>query len=106
MNKLKNIIVLKGMSSNVVDEAIVILKPNIKLKQSEYMTYDKCKAKDEPNRRIIQREAEEVIKTYIDKININIENNRNKKMIKRYEILKIVTSILIITNIVLIINIF
>ena len=30
MNKLKNIIVLKGMSSNVVDEAIVILKPNIK----------------------------------------------------------------------------
>ena len=28
-NKIKNTIVLRGMASNVVDEAIVILKPNI-----------------------------------------------------------------------------
>ena len=35
--RLKNTIVLKGMASNIVEEAIVILKPNIKLKQKEFI---------------------------------------------------------------------
>lgn len=106
MNKLKNIIVLKGMASNVVDEAIVILKPNVKLKQSEYMPYEKSKEKDNPSRKTIQKEAEDVIKVYIDKIERNIENTRNIKMIKKYKLFKNLTSILIITNILLIISIF
>lgn len=106
MNKLKNIIVLKGMASNVVDEAIVILKPNIKLKQNEYMSYEKSKEQEEPNKKIIKKEAEDVIKTYIDKIENNIEKNKNKKLIKKYNFFRILTSILIITNILLIITIF
>ena len=36
LSKKKNTIVLKGMASNVVDEAIVVLKPNVKLHQNEY----------------------------------------------------------------------
>ena len=35
--KLKNTIVLKGMASNIVEEAIVVLKPNVKLKQKEFV---------------------------------------------------------------------
>ena len=87
MNKLKNIIVLKGMASNVVDEAIVILKPNIKLRQSEYMTYEKNKEEVEPNRKVIQKEAEDIIKTYIEKIEKKIEKNRNLKLIKKYKLI-------------------
>ena len=34
-SRLKNSIILRGMASNVVDEAIVILKPNIKIKKME-----------------------------------------------------------------------
>ena len=30
--KMKNMVVLRNLPSNIVDEAIVILKPNIKLK--------------------------------------------------------------------------
>ncbi len=106
MNKLKNIIVLKGMSSNIVDEAIVILKPNIKLKQNEYMSYEKSNQNINPNRNIIKIEAENVIKTYIEKIENKIEKNKNIKLIKKYNFLKVLTSILIITNIILIVTIF
>ena len=35
-SRLKNSIILRGMASNIVDEAIVILKPNIKLKKMEH----------------------------------------------------------------------
>ena len=31
-NKMKNMIVLKNLPSNIVDEAFVILKPNSKIK--------------------------------------------------------------------------
>ena len=34
-NKLNNVIVLKEISSNIVEEAIVVLKPNVNLKQEE-----------------------------------------------------------------------
>ena len=37
INKMKNIVVLKGIDSNVVEEAIVVLKPNIKFKQREHI---------------------------------------------------------------------
>ena len=35
--KLNNTVVLKGMASNIIEEAIVILKPNIRLKQKEFI---------------------------------------------------------------------
>ena len=34
---MKNMVVLKNLPSNIVDEAIVILKPNIKLKKLELL---------------------------------------------------------------------
>lgn len=103
MNKLKNIIVLKGMSSNIVDEAIVILKPNIKLKQNEYMSYEKYKVQTNSKRKTIEYEAEKVINTYIEKINNNIDKRKNIIIMKKYKILKIFSTILILTNILLII---
>ena len=36
-SRLKNSIVLRGMASNIVDEAIVILKPNVKIKSKEIL---------------------------------------------------------------------
>ena len=32
IENMKNMVVLKNLPSNIVDEAIVILKPNVKLK--------------------------------------------------------------------------
>ena len=65
-SKLKNSIVLKGMASNVVDEAIVILKPHIKIKKMEHTKNfeEKNTTKD-----FIIKEAENVILEYVNKIN-------------------------------------
>ena len=35
IDNMKNIVVLKDLPSNMVDEAIIILKPNVKLEKRE-----------------------------------------------------------------------
>mgnify|MGYP003293870413 CR=1 FL=1 len=40
---MKNMLVLKDLPSNIVDEAIVILKPNVKLKSLDVSIYDYIK---------------------------------------------------------------
>ena len=59
--KMKNMVVLKNLPSNIVEEAIVILKPNIKLKSLD--TIDKNnkkneKVKQEDHKKYIISEAE------------------------------------------------
>ena len=36
ISQMKNIVVLKNLPSNMVEEAIVVLKPNIKVMQVEH----------------------------------------------------------------------
>ena len=81
LSKMKNIIVLKGMASNVVDEAIVVLKPNVKIKQSEYNTKGKRNLADKNKKMIVLKEAENTINSYVKKIQREskiIENNKRE----------------------------
>ena len=69
LSKMKNIIVLKGMASNVVDEAIVVLKPNVKIKQSEYNTKGKRNLADvcvtsEPRYFIESKEVRRMVEVF------------------------------------------
>ena len=89
---MKNIVVLKNLPSNLVEEAIVILKTNKEAKKLEYI--DKAVNKNVSNskrtKEYMVKEAESVISSYISKI----ENNRNSKMPrgnieKKYKKLKI-----------------
>ncbi len=68
--KLKNMIVLKNLPSNVIEEAIVILKPNVKLKKTDYAD-KKCKNtlndKKIGSKEYIVKEAQMVISSYISK---------------------------------------
>lgn len=95
-SKLKNIIVLKGMASNVVQEAIVILKPNIDLEKSNFI----CKNKDNngfsDRKKSVVSEAEYVIDSYIKEIESTTKKNKNKKIEKRYKFSKILNIILAI----------
>ena len=81
MNKenMKNMVVLKDLPSNIVDEAIVILKPNVKLKSLDVNQNNNIKNKkikvENPKKYIIN-EAEMLISNYISKI----ENNKNKNI--------------------------
>jgi hypothetical protein len=99
-NKVKNTIVLRGMASNVVEEAIVILKPNVKLKKMEHTKNfrEKSNIKD-----YILKEAEQVIEEYINKINQDDLIKQKGKLESKIKKLQIICIILFISLIISII---
>lgn len=94
-SRLKNSIILRGMSSNIVDEAIVILKPNIKIKSKEFSKNGKVKER-KIEKSFIVNEAEHVILEYINKINEKNIYNKKKYLEINNKILKISNIIFII----------
>lgn len=102
-SKLKNSIVLRGMASNIVDEAIVILKPNIKIKKMEIAKNPQVHEKD-ISKNFIVKEAEHVILEYMNKINerdYNKSINTMKTKIKKLRIINIIFFVLLIISILL-----
>ena len=91
-NQMKNMVILKDLPSNLIEEAIVILRSNKYAKQIEYLDKKeniKDKEKLNKNHNYIIREAESVISNYI-----NIVENKNKmsndsNFRKKYKKLKI-----------------
>jgi|GEM_PF-2481149 len=93
--RMKNMVVLKDLPSNIIDEAIVVLKPNIKVgaglrtrpDNQKSTTDDKIGTAD-----YIINEAQMVISNYIS----NIENAKKmkyenvKRIESRYKILRAV----------------
>ncbi len=83
---LKNIIVLKDLPSNIIDEAIVILKNN-KIKKNE-----KLESTNEPVNTNIVKEAQIVISEYIKKLEEPKINKQNeKRLLLKYKKLQILT---------------
>lgn len=110
---LKNMVVLKNLPSNLIEEAIIVLKSNKNIKQIEKI--DKNKVKEEPKEKVkerdyIQKEAEMLISNYIkrleDRKKEKIENRKqeNKKYLKLKKYSIIVTVLLVIEVILLIIK--
>ena len=91
--KSKNIIFLKDVESNLIEEAIVILNKKVNLenlnKKSKYL-----------NSEMVLKEAKNVINNYSKKIEANAEIEKIKIKNKR---IKIVNIILIITNLIFIV---
>lgn len=95
---MKNIIVLRDLPSNMVEEAIVILKPNMKVenikareKAKENVTVG-SKRKDNPKEYII-KEAESVVSQYISKLEqpkqLEIVNQKLKTKYNRVRIVSL-----------------
>lgn len=78
IENMKNMLVLKGLPSNIVDEAIIILKPNIKIKSLDTIDNNNKskKLETENSKKYIINEAEMLVSNYISKI----ENDKNEKM--------------------------
>lgn len=108
---MKNIVVLKNLPSNLVEEAIVILKGNKKVKKLELADKkikNKLENEKKGSKEYILKEAEMLISSYIDKTQNNkIINKMSKSEKKKYSRLKkysiIVTGLLVIS---LILNLF
>ena len=100
-NKIKNTIVLRGMASNVVDEAIVILKPHVKLKKKQMLKM--CKEKRN-SKDLILKEAESIVEEYVNKIYIkDIENEKInlEKRIKKLNLLLISFFVLLLVILII-----
>lgn len=100
LSKMKNIIVLKGMASNVVDEAIVVLKPNVKLKQSEYNTKGKMNREDKNKKMIVMKEAENTINNYVKKLQKEANSKEEMALRKKYKFLQVCNVVLISSMII------
>ncbi len=100
----KNTIVLKNIPSNIVDEAIIVLKENKKAWKLEKVDKVKNNIEEKKINHIkkdyVIKEAEMIISEYIkikekeEKIEKNISDNKKYKRIKKYAFLS--TTIIII----------
>ena len=78
-SNLKNMVVLKSLPSNIVDEAIIVLKANKKTKKLQKIENKKILENQEnkKDKEYILKEAEMIVNNYISKI----ENKENYKII-------------------------
>lgn len=82
IGQMKNIVVLKNLPSNIVDEAIMVLKPNKKVKNIQYIKRSEEKEKvQKPESGYIVKEAEMLISNYLKEI----EESRNLKKTNNWE---------------------
>ena len=89
MSDMKNMIVLKNLPSNLVEEAIIILKENNKIHKYQTIASNEenMKKKKKEQTGYIVKDAEMVIKSYLDRIENNSpKKERNiKKLEKKYK---------------------
>lgn len=106
----KNMVILKDLPSNIVEEAIVILKPNVKIKSKDLI--DKKSSKNNKNKKTsnskkyIINEAEMIVNNYISKIENDKKNNIKEKTkienkYKRLRALCIFLGILFIASVII-----
>lgn len=86
MEGLKNIIVVKNIPSNIVEEAFIIVKENLKIEKLDINKKSKNK--------LIVKEAEDIIKSCENIIEKSEEDNKIQKIEKKYKKLKMFTGIL------------
>ena len=91
-SNLKNMVVLKNLPSNIVDEAIIVLKTNKKAKKLQKIEKVKnvnSKEKITKEKDYIIKEAELIVNNYINKIENKKEKGVFQKEIKeKYRKLK------------------
>ena len=100
-SKMKNMVVLKNLPSNMVEEAIIIFKENSKIKTKDVINKsNKLNQVQGKSKDIIFKEAEMLINDYVKRV--EVEKNKNifdKKIsnnfLKKYSI--IITILFIIS---------
>ena len=98
-NKIKNTIVLRGMASNVVDEAIVILKPHVKIKKTQVVNNIREKSN---SKELILKEAENIVSEYVNRISMKqIENAKIalEKKVRKLQIISIMLFIIFVITV-------
>ena len=94
-SSMKNIIILKNLPSNMIEEAFVVFKDNIKVHKVENVDKNTRPVNNEKSRpkNYMIKEAEMVIKDYIYQIEEKeyASSNTSKKLKQKYKKLKTFT---------------
>lgn len=98
LNKLNNIIFIKKPQSNIIDEAFIILKDNVKINDFSFNNINTFKL-DQID---IQKEAENIINKEIEEKNIEYEKFKFKKLEKKNKRLKLLNLLIIILAVIFI----
>lgn len=94
-NVMKNMVILRNLQSNMVEEAYIVFKNNVKIhklekidKRKKDIKCDRVKTKD-----YMIKEAEMIVSEYITKIEKRDYElgNGNKKLKQKYDKLKMIT---------------
>ena len=96
INKNRNMIVLKNLPSNMIEEAYVVFKDNVKVHKIQEVKQNKTNLKELKPQGYMVKEAEMIIRDYITKIeNKEYELGKgNKKLKEKYKKLKTLTMFL------------
>ena len=106
MDNLKNIVVIKDLPSNLIDEAFLILKPNKKKESFEYAKKQIEKNKFGNSKDYVIKEAEILIDSFLNKNDIanKKEIDKLKSKNKRLKKINIILSCILIS--IFIFNVF
>lgn len=119
INNMKNIVIIKNLPSNLVEEAIVVIKnksralkldekklnrnKNIIFEEINESEFEKIKNIQKDNRKYVVKEAEMVVSDYLEKIDENKKFQEKIKIKRNYKRAKFTNFILGIISIVSII---
>ena len=104
---MKDMIVIKNLPSNIVEEAWVVIKPEVKNKEKDLikrMKNSKINTKKENG--YVLKEAESVIYDYLENINNYEDKKKYNNIIKKYNKLKKISFALLAIYLIMIILIF
>ena len=90
-SNMKNMVVLKNLPSNIVDEAIIVLKTNKKVKKLQKIEKKRTQNDEgeKKDKQYILKEAEMLVNKYISDIEKNDKKNKfNKGAKEKYNKLK------------------
>ena len=88
--KRKNMVILKNLPSNILEEAIVILKPNVDARSFEEIN----NKNDNIYKDYIINEAKMIISNYISTIEMNKDEEKTKKFKVKFKLFKGISFIL------------
>lgn len=92
IGQMKNIVVLKNLPSNIVDEAIMVLKPNKKAKNIQYIKRSEENEKVQKSENgYIVKEAEMLISNYLKEIEESRKPKKTSNWEKKYNIQKYIS---------------
>jgi len=104
---MKNMVVLKNLPSNMVEEAIIIFKESQKIKQKELIDKGnnvKSSNTQPKSRDYILKEAEMLVSDYINKIENKRNLSNNGALIEKYKKLQkysIISTVLLVISFII-----